>query len=279
MPRVTVILPTYNYSAVLPYSIGSALDQTFTDFELLVIGDGCTDDSEQVVRAIVDPRVRWINIPHYGHQSGPNNEGLRQARGEYIAYLGHDDLWLPDHLSVLVAALDAGADLAHSVLAMIPRRGRIRIAPREWKPPTSVMHRRDVIETAGGWRDHRELMDTPEGDLWNRFEQAGCRIVFVDRLTAIKFPALWRKNVYRERPSHEQAAWLARIRSGEDLGMLKWNAVEPTFIDRLLRLLAHPSEWLSVLWRRPGGRVKAWQRVKGVAHVARSPERPADRHE
>ena len=279
MSHVTVIIPTYNWSAVLPYSIGSVLDQTFTDFELLVIGDGCTDDSEQVVNAIDDPRVRWISIEHFGHQSGPNNEGLRQARGEYIAYLGHDDLWLPHHLSVLAAVLDQGADFAHSVIAMVPPRGAIKIARPEWRPPTSVMHRRSAIEAIGGWRDHRELMDPPEGDLWNRFEQAGCRIVFVERLTAIKFPALWRKNVYRERPSHEQAAWLARIRSGENLEVLKWNAVEPSFIDRLLRLLAHPSEWLSVLWRRPGARVKAWQRVKGVAHVARSAEGSADRHE
>ncbi|HJQ37126.1 MAG TPA: glycosyltransferase family A protein [Thermoanaerobaculia bacterium] len=279
MPRVTVIIPTYNWSTVLPYSIGSVLDQTFTDFELLVIGDGCTDDSEAVVRAIDDPRVRWINIARTGHQSGPNNEGLRQARGESIAYLGHDDLWLPHHLATLVAALDAGADLAHSLVALIPPRGRIQVAPRAWRPPTSVMHRRGITDRIGGWRDYRELTVTPDGELWNRIEQAGCRIAFVERLTAIKFPAAWRTNVYRRRPCHEQAAWLARIRSEPDLEMLKWTAVEPSFIDRLLRLIAHPSQWLSVLWRRPGARLEAWQRVKGVEDAARSPERPAGRHE
>jgi glycosyltransferase involved in cell wall biosynthesis len=112
-PRVTVIIPTYNWSSVLPYSIGSVLAQTFTDFELLVVGDGCTDDSAAVVGAIEDPRVRWIDLqPGTGHQSGPNNEGLRQGRGELIAYLGHDDLWFRHHLSAAVAALDAGGDLA-----------------------------------------------------------------------------------------------------------------------------------------------------------------------
>src|SRR5918911_4537877 len=119
-PRVTVIIPTYNWSSVLPYSIGSVLRQTFSDFEVLVVGDGCTDDSESVVKAVNDKRVRWINLPvNTGHQSGPNNEGLRQARGEIIAYLGHDDLWLPHHLSCLVAAIAAGADLAFGITERI----------------------------------------------------------------------------------------------------------------------------------------------------------------
>src|ERR687884_10042 len=119
-PQVTVIIPTYNWSSVLPYSIGSVLRQTYSDFEVLVVGDGCTDDSESVVGAINDARVRWIDLPvNTGHQSGPNNEGLRQARGEIIAYLGHDDLWLPHHLECMVAALDAGADIAFGITEII----------------------------------------------------------------------------------------------------------------------------------------------------------------
>ena len=271
MPRVTVIIPTYNRSEVLPFAIASVLEQTFSDFELLVIGDGCTDNSADVVNAIHDPRVTWINIVRTGHQAGPNNEGLRRARGEYIAYLGHDDLWLPHHLSVLVTALDAGADLAHSLIAMIPPPGSRRattIAAQEWKPPTSVMHRRSVTEKIGGWRHYREIKETPEGDLWQRIEAAGFKIVFVLRLTAIKFPALWRRNVYRKHSFDEQPAWLARIRSEPELEITELAKIaaraKPSFAFRVLRLLSHPSEWLSVLWRRKGARVKAWQRVKGV---------------
>src|SRR5207247_9434455 len=115
-PSVSVIIPTYNWSSVLPYSIGSVLRQTFTDFELLVVGDGCTDDSEAVVGRVGDPRVEWINLPtNTGHQPEPNNEGLRQARGQFIAYLGHDALRLPHHLSCLISALKQGADLAYGM--------------------------------------------------------------------------------------------------------------------------------------------------------------------
>ena len=271
MPRVTVIIPTYNWSAVLPYSIGSAVDQTFTDFELLVIGDGCTDDSEHVVTAIGDARVRWINTPRFGNQAGPNNEGLRQARGEFIAYLGHDDLWLPHHLVVLVRALDGGADLTHTLALMVPPPSTAtpaNVAPLNFRVPSSVMHRRRLVDEVGGWRDFRELKGTPEADLFGRFEAAGYRMEFVPRLTVIKFSALWRRNVYRERPHHEQAAWLARIRSEPDLEAVELARIASryklSYTSRLLRLFSEPKEWIAFLTRRKGSRMKAWQRVKGI---------------
>jgi len=225
-PRVTVIIPTYNWSSVLPYSIGSVLRQSFTDFELLVVGDGCTDDSEQVVAAITDSRLRWINLPvNDGHQSAPNNEGLLQARGAIIAYLGHDDLWLPRHLEVMIAALDAGADVAHSIVHMIgaegtilPPAGRVpRFRPGQWMPPTGVAHRRIAAEKVGGWRNYRDLSLDPETDLWLRMHQAGFAFQCVPRLTAVKFPAVYRKDVYKKRSSHEQQQWTARILKENDL--------------------------------------------------------------
>jgi glycosyltransferase involved in cell wall biosynthesis len=224
MPRVTVVMATYNWSTVLPYSIGSILRQTFNDFELLVVGDGCTDDSEQVVAAIGDPRVRWINLPaNSGHQSAPNNEGLRQAQGEIIAYLGHDDLWLPHHLRSCVDTLDrTGADLSFGIMASVEPEGEVRpivMRPqfRAWGPPSSFAHRRTVTTRLGGWRNYRELRVAPEADLLQRASAAGCRFAFTARLGGIKFRAADRRDVYRLRPSHEQAAWLARIDTEPDL--------------------------------------------------------------
>jgi glycosyltransferase involved in cell wall biosynthesis len=223
-PRVTVIIPTYNRSNILPYAIGSVLWQSFPDFELLVVGDGCTDDSEGVVASMNDGRVQWINLPsNTGHQSAPNNEGLRQARGELVAYLGHDDLWLPHHLSCMVSALDAGADVAYGVLERIfpddgPRiPAGFRYAPGDWLPPSGVAHRRRVTQTVGGWRDYRTLITDPESDLWLRAYESGCRFEFVPRLTVLKFPASKRPGVYRDRPSHEQAEWYEKIQNEQDL--------------------------------------------------------------
>ena len=245
MPRVTVIIATFNWSSVLETSIPSVLAQTFTDFELLVVGDGCVDNSEVVVEAFAarDGRVRWVNLPeNMGQAAWPNNEGIRLARGEFIAYLGHDDLWLPHHLEVAVAALDAGADLTYSIADSVGPDGHHFPTPKTpaytpgmWIAPTTVVHRRAALDTAGGWPDFRTLpwdVD-PEADLWRRVFAAGHRVVLVPRLTAVKLAASDRKDVYRTRPNHEQRAWGERIRTEPDL--------EPRLLaEMLLALAARP---------------------------------------
>jgi glycosyltransferase involved in cell wall biosynthesis len=258
LPRVTVIIPTYNWSTVLPYSISSVLRQSFTDFELLVVGDGCTDDSEQVVTAIADPRLRWINLPvNDGHQSAPNNEGLLQARGSIIAYLGHDDLWLPHHLEVMVAAIDAGADVAHSIVHNIGPEGNIlppagqtqRFQPGQWMPPTGVAHRRIATERVGGWRDYRNLSLDPESDLWLRIHQAGFTFQYVHRLTAVKFPASRRKNSYKKRSSHEQQQWTGRILKEKDLEAVELGKLQIAAELRERRKLTFGAVFRSLLGR------------------------------
>ena len=225
-PRVSVIIATYNRSAVLRHAIASVLAQTYDDFELLVVGDGCTDDSASVVAGFADPRVRWLNLAaNSGHQSAPNNEGLRQARGELIAYLGHDDLWLPHHLEARVAAIDTGADLAAGLTEIVGAGERqFDIAPPRltyhrgiWLPPTALMHRRAIIDRIGEWRDYRELRIDPEADLIQRAIAAGFKLAILPRLTAVKFPAAMRRNVYRSSDDSEQASWLARIASEPDI--------------------------------------------------------------
>ncbi len=303
-PAVTVIVATYNWSSVLPFSIGTILCQTFIDFEVLVVGDGCTDDSADVIGTIGDPRVRWINLPgNTGHQSAANNEGLRQARGKFVAYLGHDDLWLPHHLATMVAALEDGADLAHGVTRMVaphdwPQQAlQPRYRPGDWIPPSNVVHRRRLIDRVGGWEDYRTLTVDPEVDLWRRIHESGGSVVFVPRLGAIKFPAVARKDVYCERPCHEQAAWFERIQRERDieaveLASLLAEAVVPApplrYGALVKTLLARSVQGMrrrlrlgkSMLPALPGATIDARRRFKGVdrpAHVDAEDRREDER--
>jgi glycosyltransferase involved in cell wall biosynthesis len=223
-PLTSVIIPTYNWSRVLRIAIHGVLWQTEEDFELLVIGDGCTDDSEDVVRAFGDARIRWHNLPrNSGNQSAPNNVGLERARGTYVAYCGHDDVWHPDHLrTLLAAARAAGAGVASSLVEMIGPAGTsfrtiVGIYPPggydgvEGLPPSGLLHRREIAEGIGGWRDYREIWRNPDTDFVYRAWEAGVRFVSTGELTAFKFPSALRRNSYRDRPSHEQATYRRRI--------------------------------------------------------------------
>lgn len=219
-------MATYNWAPVLPYSIGSVLDQTHADFELLVVGDGCTDESEAVVASIGDPRVRWINLPaNTGHQSGPNNEGLRRSSGNVVAFCGHDDLWLPHHLATLVPVIAEGRAAAHSQWCDVHPDWGPRILPPagwsyqpgEWIPPTATVFSRRVILDAGGWRPPSATgAMEPEAELMARVGERAGAPTAVPRVTCVKLPASVRRDVYRERPHHEQARWLAVIREADD---------------------------------------------------------------
>ncbi|HEX9945445.1 MAG TPA: glycosyltransferase [Thermoanaerobaculia bacterium] len=234
-PRVTVVIATYNWSAALRFSIESVLRQRFRDFELLVIGDGCTDDSAEIVASFADPRVRWHNLPrNTGSQSGPNNAGLELARGEYVAYLGHDDLWHPTHLASLVEALDAtGADLAYAVAILYgPPGSGVRSVtglthpgnggPMRFFPPSSAMHRRDLAARIGPWKDHRTIRMPHDYEFFLRAWEHRRSFALTHRVSVFKFTAAWRPDAYRIRSTGEQAEHLRRMES------------EPDFLEREL---------------------------------------------
>ncbi len=114
-PKVSVVIPAYNSEQTICETIESVLNQTFSDFEVIVVNDGSQDDTVAVVKTINDSRVRLIDYPNAG-AAASRNRGAEQARGELLAFLDADDLWTPDKLEAQVAALDKNpqASVAYS---------------------------------------------------------------------------------------------------------------------------------------------------------------------
>ena len=119
-PLVSVILPTKNRAAVLPDAIQSVLEQTWHNWELLVVDDGSTDDSIEIVRRdFPDPRVKLLQSTGQG-VGDARNTGLSHARGDFFAYLDSDNTWTPEYLEFMLAELGRSrADAAYSVLKRI----------------------------------------------------------------------------------------------------------------------------------------------------------------
>ena len=106
MPMVSVIIPTYNRAALLKETLESVFVQTYTDYEVIVIDDGSTDNTEKMVSALlpVHTQLRYLKQANTG-VSAARNHGIFEARGEWIAFLDSDDLWLPDKLKKQMAFL------------------------------------------------------------------------------------------------------------------------------------------------------------------------------
>jgi glycosyltransferase involved in cell wall biosynthesis len=248
-PIFSVIMAAYNRSASMRHSIQSVLAQTCTDFELLVIGDACTDDSEEVAHSFGDRRVKWYNlVARYGSQTGPNNFGLQNARGEYVAYLGHDDLWAPDHLDTALQAFhQRDAEVVVSVAMLYgPAESGVRgvtglfpndsYSQRYYVPPSSLLHRRALIETVGLWRSPSQAENTVDYDFAVRLFRGGARFVTTRHLTVFKFHASWRRDSYRKRAADEQERCLRAVltnleefRRSELIALLQC-AIEDRFI-------------------------------------------------
>ena len=100
MPLFSVIVPLYNKEKSIQNTLKSALDQTFTDFEIIIINDGSTDQSESKALAVNDSRIRLFSTENQG-VSAARNYGIAKASGTLIAFLDADDYWFPNHLKQL----------------------------------------------------------------------------------------------------------------------------------------------------------------------------------
>jgi glycosyltransferase involved in cell wall biosynthesis len=106
MPKVSVVIPAYNAMTYLPKTLDSVLQQSFTDFEVLLINDGSTDSIESWFTTVNDDRVRLISQANQG-LPGARNTGIKEAQGDYVAFIDADDLWEPTKLEKQVRCLDA----------------------------------------------------------------------------------------------------------------------------------------------------------------------------
>jgi len=192
-PTVSVIIPVWNGAALLPETLRSLQSQTFTDFEALIVDDGSTDATAAVAAAFcqADARLRLVARPHAG-LSAARNAGLELARGEFIAFLDADDVWLPEKLArqMELFRADPRASFAYANYYFWDGQQDLSVGHRPNRPlpdgdtarrlvtsnvyaVSSVVVRRTVIARAGGFDTGLESCE--DWDMWLRLAEQDFR--------------------------------------------------------------------------------------------------------
>lgn len=266
-PLFSVLLPTYNRADVLRYSIESVCRQTYPNFELLVVGDGCTDGTERLMRRLVkkDTRIRWYPFPKgegfgYGHR----NTVMQGARGRYVAFAAHDDLWMTDHLETFAHHFERLPDelLVYTRPLWIhpdgtfvptafnlqgPQVGRVFWYEHNEIPAHCVVYDRKASLRVGGWNPRRKIAG--DSELWRRIlkRTPSKRAGFIPYPTTIHFRAVWRtgnkswsphtQEIYEQVQASDYFRRELRLtaRTDQDLHRLVWKKVQDKVWVRWLR--------------------------------------------
>lgn len=195
MPRISVVIPCYNAERYLQGAIDSILSQTCQDLEILVVDDGSTDGTQQMVSGVRDGRLRYLHQQNRG-PAAARNRGIAAAQGEYIAPLDADDLALPRRLEKQLAILEAEPDLAvvGSGYEWIDDEGHhLSWASHSWQKypelnefrnwlfdcpfvPSATMFRRAAWVDVGGFDE--ELIGPEDWNFWMRLALHGHRMTW-----------------------------------------------------------------------------------------------------
>lgn len=206
-PLVSVVIPTYNRSNVLKErALSSILAQTYRNFEIIVIGDGCTDDTAEVIASLNDSRIRYYNLNERGKYPAnprqrwmvagtpPVNRANLEAKGHWIAHLDDDEIFTPDHIEKLMNFAQAGNyEFVYSI-------AKHEFNPGEWRnvgnvPLMRYLQFNNCGHSSTMWRNYLNVFEYDinawrfniPGDQhrWSRLLLAGVRIGFLAEVTAI----------------------------------------------------------------------------------------------
>jgi len=188
-------MPAYNSARYIAESMESVRAQTFQDWELVVVDDGSADETGEVVRRFADgdARVRCVRRPN-GGQAAARNTGLREAKGELVAFLDADDLWLPEKLAAQIPLMEeTGVDLVYTDGYIFSEEGdvspeeRFHVLPGEARGTEmfrtlfesnrigtlSVLVKRAALDAVGLFDEDRAYQNSEDYDLWLRLARNG----------------------------------------------------------------------------------------------------------
>jgi len=175
-PLISVIIPTYNHARYLGRALQSVLDQTFSNWEIIIVDNHSTDNTDELVASFADSRTTYLKVHNHGVIAKSRNMGVRAAKGEWIAFLDSDDWWKNNKLQLCFDSIKTNVDLVHHDLVTIKNNSsksvKIKVNIFQVSPPilinlllkgnyiqqSSVVVRKCVLEKIGFINESAEMV-------------------------------------------------------------------------------------------------------------------------
>lgn len=189
-PLVSIVIPTYNRAHCIARTINSVIEQSVTDWELVIIDNNSTDSTLEIISSFSDERISTSQIENNGIVAASRNLGIRLSRGKYVAFLDSDDWWVPEKLEISVSALKDGNDIVYHDLYKITKlpvaeSNYSRVRTRALSSPvfsdllsngnalnnSSVVVRRSFLEKISGFSEEKDLLGSEDFDGWVRISK------------------------------------------------------------------------------------------------------------
>ncbi|MEZ2303521.1 MAG: glycosyltransferase family 2 protein [Microcoleus sp.] len=253
-PRVSVIIPAYNGDRYIVQAVESVISQTYTSWEIIIVDDGSTDDTRQVLQPYLD-RIRYVYQQNQG-VAAARNCGIREAQGQFIAFLDQDDFLLSDKLAAQVALFDAQPSLGivNSGWRIVQEQGESIFDIKPWENlpeldlktwvvympllPSAMMFSRQWLDRVGGFDSQYDSVD--DADLILRLALSGCEAAWLPQVTVC----------YRQ---HGQNVSIQRALKQANLSIiLKQKFFSRADLPQEIRKLENPAFYEALTWM-------AWQ--------------------
>ena len=194
-PLVSIVIPTYNHAPMLQRALATVIEQTYQNWNAIVVNNFSTDKTLEVVAKFNDPRIHCVNFRNNGVIGASRNEGITLSTGEYVAFLDSDDTWFPAKIEKCVASLENGSDLVCHAEYWIDENGKSRLVaygPSEAATHHNLIYKGNRISTSAtivratllkevnGFDISPELISTEDYDLWIRLAAKSNRFAFID---------------------------------------------------------------------------------------------------
>ncbi len=193
-PLVSIVIPTYNHAPMLQRALATVVEQTYQNWNAIVVNNFSTDNTLEVVAAFNEPRIQCVNFRNNGVIGASRNEGIALATGKYVAFLDSDDTWFPTKLEQCVEILESGSDLVCHAEYWIDESGKSRLVaygPSEAATHHNLIYKGNRISTSAtvvrtallkevhGFDVAPELISTEDYDLWIRLAAKSDKFAFI----------------------------------------------------------------------------------------------------